>query len=304
MPAPACPPCGCTPRAFTLIELLVVIAIVSVIAAILLPVFLRVRENARRTACLSNLRQVTLGVLQYSQDSDDRCPLYFSSLGSITPGSRTPGHGNTAVPPYLYWNELVAPYVQAQGSHNFNDASKVFVCPDAPYDAAAIAKYPLSNVSSYGLSDNWAEWYCPDDCNNGTGQAHAFTEALAPAETILLAETMNNTETTYPGASLAMTPIDGSNTGYSYHPCDLAGSPAFSPAREFLNLSWRHTQTKASWCDPPPANARVSVAYADGHVRSAPLPQLADFRQWAIRQGEGDVGAAKTTNGQMGHWYP
>jgi len=304
MSTPACPLRGHYSRAFTLIELLVVIAIVAVIAAILLPVFQRVRENARRTACLSNLRQVTLGLLQYTQDADDRCPLYFSSLDSVTPGSRTPGHGNGTVPPYLYWNEMIAPYVQAQGSHNFDAASKVFVCPDAPYDAAAIAKYSYSNVSSYGLSDNWAEWYCPNDCNNGTGQAHSFTEALAPAETILLAETMNNTEATYPGASLAMTPIDGSNTGYSYHNCDLANSPAFSPARKFLNLSWRHTQTKSSWCDPPPANARVSVAYADGHVRSAPLPQLTDFRQWAIRQGDGDVGAAKNTDGQMGHWYP
>lgn len=142
MPAPACLPRGQNPRAFTLIELLVVIAIVAVIAAILLPVFQRVRENARRAACLSNLRQVTLGLLQYSQDADDRCPLYFSSLDSITPGSRTPGHGNATAPPYLYWNELVAPYVQTQGSHNFNAASKVFVCPDAPYDAAAIAEYP------------------------------------------------------------------------------------------------------------------------------------------------------------------
>lgn len=178
------------------------------------------------------------------------------------------------------------------------------VSPDAPYDAGVIAQYPLSNVSSYGLSDNWAEWYCPDDCNNGTGQAHSFAEAVAPAETILLAETMNNTEATYPGSSLAMTPIDGGNTGYSYHNCDLAHAAPFSPAREFLNLSWRHTQTKSSWCDPPPANARVSVAYADGHVRSIPLPQLADFRQWAIRQGDGDVGAAQNVDGQMGHWYP
>lgn len=177
-------------RAFTLIELLVVIAIVAVIATILFPVFSRVRETARRTVCLSNLRQVTLGLLQYSQDSDDRCPLYFATMTSVTPGSRVPGHSSVTAPPYRYWPELISPYVQAQGSHNFNAASKVFVCPDAPYDPTVIAQYGYSNVSSYGLSDNWAEWYCPDDCNNGTGQAHSFSEAVAPAETILLAETM------------------------------------------------------------------------------------------------------------------
>ena len=289
---------------FTLIELLVVITILSIVAAILLPVFQKVRENARRTQCLSNLRQVTLGLLQYSQDSDDRCPLYFATMTAITPGSRVPGHSSATAPPYQYWPELIAPYVQAQGGHDFNRASKVFICPDAPYDAATVAQYGYSNVSSYGLSDNWAEWYCPDDCNNGTGQAHSFVEASAPAETILLAETMNNTDALFPGASLAMTPIDGSNTGYSYHNCDLAHAPAFSPAREFLNLSWRHTQAKHLWCDAPPANARVNVAYADGHVRAAPLPILADFRQWAIKQGDGDVGLGHSADGQTGHWYP
>jgi prepilin-type N-terminal cleavage/methylation domain-containing protein/prepilin-type processing-associated H-X9-DG protein len=60
--------------AFTLIELLVVIAIVAILAALLFPVFSRVRERARRTACLSNLRQLGLATFQYAQDSDDRYP--------------------------------------------------------------------------------------------------------------------------------------------------------------------------------------------------------------------------------------
>lgn len=289
---------------FTLIELLIVIAIIAVIAAILFPVFARVRESARRTQCLSNLRQVTLGLLQYTQDADDRCPLYFASLTRVTPGSRVPGHGSVTAPPYLYWNELIAPYVQRQPTHDFNTASRVFVCPDAPYDAAAMPGYGYSNVSSYGLSDNWAEWYCPDDCNNGTGQAHSFAEATAPAETILLAETMNNTETTYPGSSLAMTPIDSGNSGYSYHACDIAGAAAFSPARQFLNLSWRHTARKAAWCDPPPADARINVAYADGHVRAETLARLSEFRRWAVLQGSGDVGCHASADGQPGCWYP
>ncbi len=64
-------------RGFTLIELLVVVAIVSILAAILFPVFSQVRENARRTVCESNLKQLGLAWLMYANDYDERaCPSY------------------------------------------------------------------------------------------------------------------------------------------------------------------------------------------------------------------------------------
>ena len=61
-------------KGFTLIELLVVIAIIALLAAILFPVFARARENARRSSCANNMKQIGLGVLQYVQDYDETYP--------------------------------------------------------------------------------------------------------------------------------------------------------------------------------------------------------------------------------------
>jgi prepilin-type N-terminal cleavage/methylation domain-containing protein/prepilin-type processing-associated H-X9-DG protein len=61
---------------FTLIELLVVIAIIAILASILFPVFARARENARRSSCQSNMKQISLGWLMYAQDYDGKLSYY------------------------------------------------------------------------------------------------------------------------------------------------------------------------------------------------------------------------------------
>jgi len=67
-------------RAFTLIEVLIVVAIIGVLVALLFPVFTNAREQARRTACTSHLRQIGLGVLLYRQDCNDRLPQHLSQV--------------------------------------------------------------------------------------------------------------------------------------------------------------------------------------------------------------------------------
>jgi prepilin-type N-terminal cleavage/methylation domain-containing protein/prepilin-type processing-associated H-X9-DG protein len=84
-------------RGFTLIELLVVIAIIAILAAILFPVFAKAREKARQSSCLSNLKQLGLGVLSYAQDYDEKFPLAVA-------GGPTP--------PIWLFPELIDPYLK------------------------------------------------------------------------------------------------------------------------------------------------------------------------------------------------
>lgn len=99
-------------RAFTLIELLVVIAIIAILAAILFPVFGRARENGRRSSCQSNLKQIGLGIMQYTQDYDEKYPqaYWYKNNAGDSDG-------------YMQWTGATLPYVKSE---------QLYVCPSDP----------------------------------------------------------------------------------------------------------------------------------------------------------------------------
>lgn len=120
MPTSRKPHLGHRPHGFTLVELLIVISIIALLAAILFPVFSRVRENARRSSCQSNLKQIGLGILQYTQDYDEIMPNGFSSNDvTDTWTDYSTGEQNTN---NYKWMDAVYPYVKSE---------QVFVCPSA-----------------------------------------------------------------------------------------------------------------------------------------------------------------------------
>jgi prepilin-type N-terminal cleavage/methylation domain-containing protein/prepilin-type processing-associated H-X9-DG protein len=181
-------------QGFTLIELLVVIAIIAILAAILFPVFGRARENARRSSCQSNLKQIGLAWIQYSQDYDEKA-LKGKFLSSSVYDWVSP------LQPYIKSNQLlicpsnptvtgasISVGARADYAYHYWLAVHAGNHPNAPeairqYDAGGgVTKYstglPLSNLTNPSLTVMFMDSYVWDGRNtnavgNGTGGATA-----------------------------------------------------------------------------------------------------------------------------------
>ena len=250
-------------QGFTLIELLVVIAIIAILAAILFPVFQKVRENARRATCESNLRQIGLAYTQYNQDYDEMTP----NINHVRiPGAGIGGPTNPRKFLDQDYYVILQPYIKSVG---------VFYCPDRnewplykgnPNCEDGIN--PQAMCLGYGYNQGWISdggygliGYDQPDPNN-PGQSYRpgrnISAIVSPAECIAFGDTYDTPSYSVTADNILSTlTAGGKKTGTS---------------------ALRH-------------NARLNMGFVDGHVK----PMLFEVATTSVGGG-GQVGIPVNQN--------
>jgi len=217
---------------FTLIELLVVIAIISILAAILFPVFARARENARRASCMSNLKQIGLGVMMYVQDYDEDYPLNWQSKVSMgAPWTTLSSKADFTSSSSVFWPLFIQPYTKSE---------QVFYCPSSTYDSSGT--YGNYGVNRIILKDG-----------SSTATALSMAAVPSPATTYMIMDAgiyrLNPTDIKGPGAACNYLPGTGPGSAVNLPAmsCALSGLPDdYATGRHFEG---------------------VNMVFGDGHVK-------------------------------------
>ncbi len=256
---------------FTLIELLVVIAIIAILAAILFPVFQSVRENARQTTCISNEKQLGLGVLQYNQDNEEKYPMiqYYDDINQP-----------------VSWESAVLPYIKNGTSTTYMGhtyaygVGGIWTCPDLP------TQQPASYGMNLELSQEGYGTYAYNNVTHGVITTVGLSQVPSPADTAMIVEkgqaaNVPMSNPVYSFASPYFDPGEGNWTD-AIGPI-VNGTP--TKASDHLELKydvdsglndtmWQNYNTTPG--DMPRFRHHMSsdVLFADGHVKSVHRGQM------------------------------
>ena len=223
---------------FTLIELLIVIAIIALLAAILFPVFSMARENARRSSCQSNEKQLMLAVYQYTQDSDELYPpitLAYTGLGSVG------------------WHQFVQAYVKS---------TQIFLCPDDANNTTLptginsnVAGYGLNFKVSYGVNSLFIKGGVANKSGGGGAAGISMAQVAQPASTVYLCDGLSDLSTNAADRSVPNLTWTQQQGGYILDPWESPYFNGVSVSQSRGGPLARHLAT-------------TNVAFADGHVKA------------------------------------
>ena len=175
-------------RAFTLVELLVVIAIIGILIGLLLPAVQRVRESARRTACLNNVRQLALAVQNYESNFGKFPPSYVIEPGLILPTSNGSWSVQARLLPYMEQNNLFSRInFNVPWDDPLNVAAEIpitrvtsFICPSEANNAVRTDSDGQQKVYPLNYVFNMGSWLIYDPSQNTTRADGPFFRAPAP----------------------------------------------------------------------------------------------------------------------------
>jgi prepilin-type N-terminal cleavage/methylation domain-containing protein/prepilin-type processing-associated H-X9-DG protein len=191
-------------RGFTLIELLVVIAIITVLAAMLLPVFAQAREKARQIVCMSNQKQLGMAIQMYTEDYSERLPLAAYLTGDYS---------------FVTWHNLTDPYAHSK---------QIWYCP-----SSLVGRTDASGAETTHFGYNAR--YLTDillDFQNADGHRGVPLAAVSsPSETVLLTDAKASREGSWCGddGKFLLPPSDPDT--------DCWGRPAFIHTKG-ANVAW------------------------------------------------------------------